>query len=152
MDGGAGADLIDYTGRAGDVVVDLNGSPTSGNSGDGAAGARDALTAVENVVTGPGRDTVTGNASGNRIDSGLGGDDVAGGAGVDTMDYSRRVEPLYVELTGASESGDATDGPEGARDSIDADVETILGGNDDDWLLGSTADNHLAGEGRPTTS
>ena len=147
VDGGAGADLIDYTGRGGDVVVDLNGNPTSGDSSDGAVGARDALTAVENVVTGPGRDTVTGNAAGNRIDSGPGGDDVAGGAGVDTMDYSRRVESLYVELSGASESGDATDGPEGARDSIDADVENVIGGNDGDWLLGSAADNHLAGEG-----
>ena len=90
---------------------------------------------------------MTGNAAGNRIDSGPGGDDVAGGAGVDTMDYSRRVESLYVELSGASEFGDATDGPEGARDSIDADVENVIGGTDDDWLLGRAADNHLAGEG-----
>lgn len=147
VDGGAGADLIDYGGRSGDVGVDLNGGPTSGDSSDGVVGARDALTGVENVVTGPGRDTVTGNAARNWIDSGPGGDEVAGGGGVDTMDYSRRVEPLYVELTGASESGGATDGPEGARDSIAADVEDVIGGDGDDWLVGSTADNHLAGEG-----
>jgi Ca2+-binding RTX toxin-like protein len=90
--GGAGNDSAMYTTRTDDLSIDiLNGSKAN----DGAASESDDVNAdVENIYSGTGDDTLTGNASANLI-SGNAGDDVIkgngghdkliGGAGHDTI-------------------------------------------------------------------
>ena len=69
LNGGPGLDTVDYGCRTSAVVVDLP-------SGSGGTLEEDLLTDVENVRTGPGSDTITGNELRNVIDTGTGGFDV----------------------------------------------------------------------------
>ncbi len=83
MNGGVGTDTFDTT-----AVNSINANV------DLAAGAFDfgfvtsgtiALTSIENVITGNGADTVTGDTSANTITTGSGNDVIDGGAGDDTI-------------------------------------------------------------------
>jgi hypothetical protein len=80
LDGGAGTDLVDYTGRTAAVVVDLADALPEGAPGEG-----DAVAAVENVTGGDGDDRLRGDAGANFIDGGLGRDAVAGRSGDDQL-------------------------------------------------------------------
>ncbi len=79
LDGGAGADTVNYFESSAPVNVSLDGV-----ANDGSAGELDNVINTENIVGGNGADTLTGNASSNVI-RGLGGDDtIAGGGGADS--------------------------------------------------------------------
>lgn len=88
LDGGAGTDTVQYGGAVA-VTVDLNAGRATGGHGT------DRIIGVENVSSGLGSDSLTGNALANRLAggagndtiNGLGGADIIiGGAGRDVMD------------------------------------------------------------------
>ncbi|MBO3739531.1 calcium-binding protein [Actinoplanes flavus] len=80
--GGPGRDSVIYSTYRNGVTVDLDGSARD----DGQAGEHDTVGAdVEDVYTGDGDDRLTGNASANRFDSGMGDDVLRGGAGDDVL-------------------------------------------------------------------
>jgi Ca2+-binding RTX toxin-like protein len=146
LSGGGGEDVADYSSRVDAVRAVLNGKPVSGNADDGPAGSRDTVNVdVEDIWSGSGDDTLTGNDRNNLLNGGPGADVLQGGAGEDAADYSERLAGVVAATNGKPESGNAGDGPDGARDTIGADVEDLLGGAGDDTLTGGPAGNWLGG-------
>lgn len=155
--GEAGSDTLDFRARSAalTIVMDgalVSGSPTGTWSG-ASAGAEHLLVGsdIEVLFGGNGGDTVTGHANGLTYTGGSGSDwfiqpattstDVfVGGAGVDTIDYSARTNPVRVFLTGAAISGETAE-----KDNIATDVENVIGGSGDDFIVGSAGDNYLYG-------
>ena len=103
MSGGKGRDMVDYSERAGPLVVGLGSNPDDGEPGEndicrtnfeilrGGSGADRLRTTVSNPVTligGAGNDTLTGNLGNDALDGGLGTDQMIGGGGNDTF-YAR---------------------------------------------------------------
>jgi Ca2+-binding RTX toxin-like protein len=76
--GGAGVDLADFEAAGVDVSVNL---ALGRSMGDGT----DTLIDIENVLSGDGDDTLTGNAFGNELRGGAGVDGLNGGNGNDTL-------------------------------------------------------------------
>jgi Ca2+-binding RTX toxin-like protein len=122
--GGAGADRL--FGNA--VVSDFCGT-LRGDHGD------------DRLAGGPGCETLVG---------GLGADEMAGGDGSDSADY-REISagqtnqvpvwrPNGTHITLDDLSGD---GAPGEDDNVRSDVEIVFGTNNDDVIVGSTADNTL---------
>lgn len=94
---------------------------------------------------GTGSNTLRGDAGDDRFDQGttaLGADDMIGGTGIDTVDYSARTQPLTVVMDGATGGGEASEG-----DIVETDVENVIGGSGDDTLTGNAGDNQLEGRG-----
>jgi Ca2+-binding RTX toxin-like protein len=153
--GGAGEDTVDYSSRAGSVGIYLDGTSTSGNSADGPGAARDRVaTDVEDAVGGTVDDVLVGNAGPNvldgsygddLLDGGLGPDVLNGGGDDDVVDYSLRRTGVLVNINAERDSGNAGDGPAGARDLVSYDIEGIVGGPGNDTLLGSGKDNVFLG-------
>lgn len=59
-----------------------------------------------------------------------------GGSGVDTVSYADQTLPLQLNLDDLANDGATND-----HDSIEADVENLIGGSGDDYHYGSSADN-----------
>ncbi len=167
LQGGEGRDRVDYSASPAGIVLDLAGLPGSG--GDAAG---DVATAVEDLTGSAVGDTVAGSPDANAIAggggddslSGRGGDDtlsgddgddllveeviesgadtLSGGAGVDTADYSLRINRVRLSLDGV-----ANDGAPNENDSLDDTIENLTGGGDGDTLTGNSADNRLMGGG-----
>ena len=115
--GGPGPDRIN--GDAGNDTVDGGSEDDILRGGDGddsVFGAGEA----DRVEGGPGNDT---------LDGGLGPDLFDGGSGRDTADYSSRTNPVFVDLDGNPDDGEADEG-----DNVPNDVETVIGGSGDDRL------------------
>ena len=105
-------DTVDYSGRSGNVTVDLTGDR---DDGEQALPENDQVEDVENVKTGSGKDVVDGSVYANRIETGdgedvvqaAGGDDtLVGGLGKDILD-GRAGEDSFEE--GPAAMGDADD-------------------------------------------
>ena len=157
LDGGPGADDLigrdgedaaDYTGRQEAVQLRNDGQPSSGSAEDGPVGARDTIeTDVEDLWGGNGADTLVGNSGDNLLNGGPGADVLKGGAGVDAADYFERREPVAARANGQPTSGNELDGPAKARDTIDPDVEDLIGGQAADVLAGNASRNYIDGQG-----
>jgi Ca2+-binding RTX toxin-like protein len=144
--GGPGRDAADYSTRTAAVQLTIDGRPVSGNSDDGAVGARDTIDpSVEELVGGSGDDRLTGDGGDNILDGGPGADVLAGGDGEDAADYSARTEAVQLRDDGRAGSGSELDGPGGARDTIEPDVEDLWGGGGADTLTGNSGNNLLSG-------
>ena len=138
--GGDGRDLVTYASRGEDIHADADG--VAGD--DGSSGEGDTLeTDVEDLVGGGGNDTLVGNGSANVLDGGPANDEMRGLGGSDTVDYSARTDWVVVDLSDAA----AIDGGEDEFDTVDADVENVLGGAGDDLLIGAAQANALDGGG-----
>jgi Ca2+-binding RTX toxin-like protein len=161
LNGGAGIDHVDYSGRTVALTITIGNDGDS--DGDGAEGDRVADD-VENVSTGSGNDTITGNALANRLTGGLGNDTLHGGPGPDTFyegtvtsgqdifnggdgfdvaDYSGRT--LAVTVTMADDT--ANDGQSGENDHFKPDMEKVRGGAGNDSLTGGAGNDHIDGGG-----
>ena len=153
VNGGAGSDFADYFGGSGPVTVDLNVAFAQ-NTGQGL----DTLTDIENVISGDGNDTLTGDSGANVLISNRGndtlvgndGDDtfrpgtgtstVDGGTGSDTLDFADAgITPLTVLLfqTGPQNTGFST--------LTLTSVENVNGANGADTITGNALDNRLFG-------
>ena len=161
LTGGAGLDTADYSAAALGVAVDLH---RTGAQQTGPLGA-DALSAIENLTGGAGRDVLTGDGGPNVIIGGAGFDTVVGGAGddildggtgVDTVSYADDSAGVQVSLTtgiGTSPTGmDVLSGFEGVlggRGRRPPDRRrrgnTLTGGAGTDRLNGMGGDDTLVG-------
>jgi Ca2+-binding RTX toxin-like protein len=81
------------------------------------------------VLGGSESDRLEGDAGADTLDGGLGPDVYDGGSGSDTADYSSRGNPVFVDLDGNPDDGEADEG-----DNVQNDVETVIGGMGDDRL------------------
>ena len=161
LSGLGGRDTVSYAHAMWPVSVSLDGKDNDGARGTSQycfydEGENDHFASdFENVRGGPYGDTLSGDAGVNLLD-GLGGDDVlrglsgadllSGGDGGDSADYSERITAVSVATDGTARSGNVDDGPPGGRDTVDADVERLLGGRGDDALTGSGVANVLWGD------
>lgn len=94
LNGGGGFDTVDYTGSTGGVTVNLT---TNTASGDWAQG--DTLISIENIIGSQLDDFLTGSATLNILNGGLGADYMAGGANNDTY-YVESMGDVLVEVAG----------------------------------------------------
>jgi Ca2+-binding RTX toxin-like protein len=147
--GADGQDIVSYEFRSEPITAAIDGAPGSGSALDGPAGARDTIGHdVEHLWGGDAGDRLTGDAGSNLLYGGRGADVLAGGPGEDAADYTDRTASVTVSPNDVPTSGNADDGPAGARDTIGADVEDIFTGSGDDSVIGSGAVNYLdAGAG-----
>lgn len=146
LSGGAGADLIDggeggmdmvvYAGSTTAVTVNLITQTATGGDADG-----DVLRGIEGVTGTSFDDFLTGDEIDNVFRPGLGADQIVGGAGFDTVDYSDAAFRVLVSINGASGTQD-TGGSD--RDFLDS-IEGIIGSQFDDRLNGSAVDEVIIG-------
>ena len=108
--GGDGDDTVDYSGRGVPVTIRLDGTPVSGQAGEGDTVGAD----VEGALGGAAGDAIVGNGLGDRLSGNGGNDTIVGGPGED------RIE--------GGEGDDLIDTRDGRFDSIDcgAGNDTLL--------------------------
>jgi Ca2+-binding RTX toxin-like protein len=156
LDGGAGDDVLD--GGAGDDVVsggdgdDLLQSSQGDDVLHGAAGDDRLLASGGDPVVldggdgddallgGDADDQLLGGAGDDRLDGGAGADVLSGGAGNDAVDYGQRVAPVFVTIGAGSDDGAA-----GEHDTVEGDVEQVLGGAGNDVLAAGAGSVQLHG-------
>ena len=155
LDGGANADTIIggpdrdevlYSSRANRVVVDIDDVADDGETNE----KDNVRTDVEDITSGQGSDRLMGSSAANRfssgsgndiIDGGLGADLFGGGSGFDRVTYETRTQGVIANIDGVD-----NDGVGDEKDNITNDVESIIGGSDDDLLGGRDfGDDNLAG-------
>ena len=161
--GGDGFDTVTYKEQTAVVHVDL-GAGAGYVKYDGVLVFTDALNSIENAVGGAGNDTLIGDGGGNYLDGGAGanalygqgGDDffaggtatggvnqLWGGDGTNTVDYSALTSAVSVDL-GAG-SGSVLRGTVFVlTDQMNA-IQNAIGGNGDDRLIGNDGANRLEG-------
>jgi Ca2+-binding RTX toxin-like protein len=90
-----------------------------------------------------GNDVLEGGGGSDRLFPGTGADQVFGGPGSDEVSYQYNsdVQPVSVTLDDV-----ADDGVPGALANVHSDVEDILGGDGNDFLVGDADDNRLRGD------
>ncbi len=87
MLGGAGIDLVTYTGRTNAITIVMDATSSSTGTTGGETGEGDRVgTDVENLIGGDGTDDITGNALDNTLEGGDDVDTIAGLGGDDTLD------------------------------------------------------------------
>jgi Ca2+-binding RTX toxin-like protein len=127
LDGGEGIDTISYASSTSAVAVNL----ATGTATDGLGGT-DTVQRVENVIGSWLNDSVTGDASENRLDGGNGADTMTGGAGSDTY---------VVDNVGDVVVENANEG----RDTVESSISYMLGNNVENLVL--TGKYDLSGTG-----
>ena len=136
MSGGAGLDTVSYARSPAGVVVTLDGVaddgiPASPPGGDRPAEGDNAGADVENVQGSRFDDSITGNASNNRLIGGAGDDVLRGGEGNDYLDGGHGEDELFGEggndiLRGRDGQADLLDGG-GGEDRADRDpLDTLV--------------------------
>ncbi len=149
--GGAGVDTYDLTNTTTDATVNL----TLGTSSSAETGV-DTLSGIENVLGGNGNNTMTDGAGVNRLDGGAGNDkfnmtldnvrdDIRGGVGSDTVDYSAFTNNLTIALNGAGNSIVFGSGNAGATSDVIRNIENFIGGSGNDTITGDNQANQLNG-------
>ncbi len=144
LDGGDGLDLAYYTGST-NIVVDL--SLETGQDIDGHG--TDTLISIENISSGSGNDTLTGNDQDNVLSSGAGSDTLEGKGGDDYLNGGDDVDTaLFLGSDAAtvdlSELGAQDTGY--GNDTL-VNIENITSGTGNDNLTGDAGNNRLAGNG-----
>ena len=95
---------------------------------------------------GSGNDSADGGVGNDTLIAGTGTDKVIGGAGTDTADYSARTENLKLDLDGIADDGVPAPATTPAEnDMLYADLENLIGGRGNDWIVGSGANNIIRG-------
>jgi Ca2+-binding RTX toxin-like protein len=83
LDGGDGVDMADYREKTTAVVVTLSGATSARVTVGGVA--EDTIRNIENIYSGSGADTLTGDDLGNVLSGGGGNDVLAGAGGADRL-------------------------------------------------------------------
>ena len=135
IDGGLGADVVDYSLLTGRVFVDLaTGIGVQGN------GKTDVLYNVEGIIGGAGNDIIKGDAFNNFLAGGAGADVIDGRDGFDTASYFYSTSGVTVSLvSGATNTGGAAQG------DVLTSIENLDGSRYNDTLTGDAGDNFIYG-------
>ncbi|MEV6521702.1 calcium-binding protein [Longispora sp. NPDC051575] len=146
-----GADLI-----AGDGCDQISASQANchgvtsiladGRDGNDSIGVRETVFAPvaptpATLRGGSGDDQLRGGSGADVLDGGPGADTLVGGTGVDTVTYAGRTAPVVADPDGTR----FDDGEAKERDTIELDVENLVGGSAADHLSGNDAANRLLG-------
>jgi Ca2+-binding RTX toxin-like protein len=148
--GGTGTDTYNLSLTTADTTVNL----TTGVASSLQTGA-DTLSGIEDVFAGAGNDIITDGAGINRLEGNNGNDtfvlsadnardEVRGGAGSDTLNYSAFVTGLSVALDGNNAVNVTGTGTNGNTDTIRA-IENFIGGAGNDIVVGDNLANTLNG-------
>lgn len=87
-----------------------------------------------------------GQAGNDTLVGGPAADFFSGGPGIDTVDYSSRTEDLRITLDGKANDGAAVHpGYGGENDNISGDIENVIGGSGNDYIVGNNLPNTLIG-------
>ncbi len=145
LNGGRGNDTVSYASDSAGVQLNLTTGAVTGT-----ASGIDALANIENAIGGSGDDDLTGSLEANTLTggagddklAGLGGNDVLdGGDGIDAVDYSANNAGVTANLATGTATGVGV-----GTDSL-LNIEDFLGGNGADFVVGSTLDNTIFGNG-----
>jgi len=136
-----GNDTFDFSGYSQNQIIDVRQgffSNVGGLTGNVAVaqGAN-----IENVKSGPGADSITGNALANNLQAGAGADTVSAGAGNDTVDGGAGQSYLRGDdgndsLVGGSQFDDINGNMGNDTVSTGAGDDYSVGGKDNDLLFG----------------
>lgn len=136
LQGDGGIDTADYSMRTEGILITFDTVHD-----DGAPGESDFVTeSTEIGLGGSGNDkmdgrtdnrarTLNGGAGDDTLVSGTGPEQIIGGDGRDTVDYSSRTNPITVTFDGVANDGDPllnNGGPAGENDNVDISIETVL--------------------------
>lgn len=100
----------------------------------------------DTLIGGRGTDTLSGSSNNDYMDGGPGPDTFRGGSGYDTASYATRTTGVSASIGGRARfDGGAPDGAPGAADTINGDIEALVGGAGPDFLLGDHHANSLFG-------
>jgi len=155
FNGGTGFDLASYFFAPSGVQADLAAGTATGGEGT------DMLTGIEDLEGSPFDDTLTGDSGENFFFPGEGNDTVNGGGGTtDRVDFFFSLNPVMVDLTAGTATGEGTDTLTGIGqvfgsrhdDTItgEANPNTLLGGPGNDTISGAAGDDTLDGGDGPT--
>ena len=122
LDGGAGTDTVSVESASSPTDVNLEGERSVGDG-------TDSLISFEVAIGSPFNDVLTGTASANTLDGGL---------GEDTVDYSNSIGGVNLNLQTNVVTG------AGGTDTVTG-VENAVGSIYDDVLVGNTRPNRLEG-------
>jgi Ca2+-binding RTX toxin-like protein len=110
---------------------------------------------TEDLEGGPANDTLTGSAAGGRIrggngrdllNGGSGPDDIAGGRDFDALFYPNRATPISITIGfGGRNDGGTEDQGAAGRDTVEGDVEAVVGTPLNDVLAGDGSSETLDG-------
>ncbi|WP_279306561.1 calcium-binding protein [Microvirga solisilvae] len=136
--GGGGNDRVVNTGiirttTPGGVAIDLGAGD---DIYDGAGGS-----VIGKIVLGSGNDKAYGSSGSETFSGGAGNDTIDGGAGVDTVDYSDATSDITVDLRTTTQQNIGG----GHNSDTLTNIENIVGGQHNDSITGSAADNLLEG-------
>ncbi len=136
-----GPELFAYDGGLGrDSLIYAGGGDLSLNLADEAASGR--LLNFEIIKSGDGNDTLTGTAADETFSAGAGRNEIDGGAGSDTVDYSGQAGTMSVTLDGSAQTLVRIGGV--GHDAV-RNIENIIGGSGSDSVVGDASDNVFAG-------
>jgi len=149
--GGIGTDTYNLTLTSAGAIVNL----TTGTSSSAQTGS-DTLSAIESVVGSSGNDTITDGAGINRLEGFNGNDtfiltadtasdDIRGGVGSDTVNYSALIADLTVTLDRANQVTILGTGNGLLNNDVMRDVENFTGGSGNDSISGDNLNNILTG-------
>jgi Ca2+-binding RTX toxin-like protein len=152
LNGGPGEDTTSYAGHSPGVTATI-GTTGNGNVDDGTGDTID--TSTENLTGSDGADTLTGDNKANVLDGGAGADAMNGAGApypaLDAVSYASHLEGVTATIGAAGASGNVSDGPEGARDTINNDIWKLIGSDANDTLTGNGDINVIdGGEGNDT--
>ena len=141
IDGSAGIDRAYFAGTtAATVNLSLTTAQVTGHG-------TDTLINIENISSGSGNDSLTGNALANSLSSGAGNDTLEGGSGNDTIDGGAGVDTALFTGTAAAtvNLALATAQVTGYGTDILLGIENLTSGIGNDSLIGNTLANRLDG-------
>jgi Ca2+-binding RTX toxin-like protein len=157
--GGNGTDTADYSAQTAVLDIDLAAGAGYVTRG-GVLVLTDQLNSIENVIGGSGNDTLVGDAAANRLNGGAGTDalygldgndtlvggtsltgqnQLWGGNGFDTVDYSAQNDAVYVDLgagVGYVTHTGKSDQPVLTLADLLNSIENAIGGAGNDTLIG----------------
>ncbi len=151
LDGGTGSDTALFSDQTQAVVLVLSGA-TSAQATIGGVAA-DRMVNIENVTSGSGNDTITGDGAFNMLIGG-GGDDflagmggldtINGGTGSDTVSFAEMTAPIQLSLNGGVAVIARVAGI--VEDTV-VSIENVIGGTVADTITGDALANTISGRG-----
>jgi Ca2+-binding RTX toxin-like protein len=142
--GGSGRDTIageegEDAATGGTGLDSISGGPGDDNL-DGGQPVLVGADGADRVAGNAGNDSVAGGPGDDTLAGGPGHDGISGGAGLDSVDYRGARRAVTVTFDGL-----ANDGEPRERDDVQADVEGIIGGEEEDTMKGDGGANSLTG-------
>ncbi|MCX2541870.1 calcium-binding protein [Pseudomonas sp. COW5] len=133
INGGLGLDMVSYESSDSAVTIDLK---TNANAGDAAG---DTFAGIEIFQGSRFADTFLGSTANDNFVGGAGADVFDGREGIDTVWYANNATAVNINLqTGVSQGGDA-------EGDVFINIESLIGTNFNDTLIGNAAANGLEG-------